>query len=490
MTAAPVSRPDSRTINLIGLGIGIVSAIVVILASPRDGDPLVFLSIADRIASGAIPYLEFPVEYPPLALLPLVLPRILVGVDSSPLAYQFAFGLVSLAIAVFTGAVVVWLARKGWSAQSERNSLLVFLALALALSVSVIWRFDIVPAFLTIAAVAAVAAGRPTWAGLALGLGVATKLYPAFLAPVLLAYYLCGRRWSAAAYFGFGLITTVGAVFLLAYLVAGPDSLSFLNYQRDRGIEIESVVGGLALLADNVADVNARVFFGFGSFQVESPVIDALAAPVFITEVVLALALLVAGAFAFTRESRTSGFVSPPTLIAFIVATLLLAMLTNKVLSPQYLCWLLPFGALLPRRQAFLLVLICTLTTVVYPLAFDGLRAADPPVVAALNLRNVLLLVLFVWLIVPRRDGLATAQIVAMLENPPNSPAATPNMTSPMASRRLRGAITTISRAANATVTTLATVRPGRPPTSARWTTMGFASAASPWRSIITRKDA
>ena len=463
MTAAPVSRSDSRTINLIGLGIGIVSAIVVILASPFDGDPLVFLKIADPIASGAIPYREFPVEYPPLALLPLVLPRILVGVDAPDLAYQDVFGLVSLALTLLSAVVVVRLARRGWSAQSEQDSLLVFLALALALSLSVIWRFDILPAFLTIAAVAAVASGRPAWAGIALGLGVATKLYPGFLAPVLLGYYLFGRRWPAAAFFVFGLVIGVGAIFLPAYLVAGPDSLSFLNYQRDRGIEIESVVGGLALLADNVAGIDAHVTFGFGSFEVESPMVDALAAPAFIGEIALALALLVAGAFAFVREGRTFGVVSPRTLIGFIVATLLVAMLVNKVLSPQYMCWLLPFGALLPRRQSFLLVVTSALTTVVYPLAFDGLRAADPLIVAALNLRNLLLLVLFVWLIVPRRDLDEEPQSVAMLETPPTRPAPIPNMSSPMASPRLRCAITVISSAANATVNTLASVRPGRP---------------------------
>lgn len=480
MAAAPVSHFDSRTINLIGLGIGIVSAIVVVLAAPLDGDPLVFLNIADPIASGAIPYLEFPVEYPPLALLPLVLPRILVGVDSSPLAYQAVFGTLSLAVTAATGAVVAWLARRDWSAQSVRDSLIAFLAIALALSANVIWRFDILPAFLTIAALAAVAAGRPGWAGFALGLGVATKLYPAFLAPVLIAYYLIGRRWSAAAIFGFGLLTTVGAVFMQAYLVAGSDALSFLNYQRDRGVEIESVVGGLALLADSIGGVNAHVSFGFGSFEVESPVVDALAAPAFIAQVIMAVGLFVAGGLAFFRDARRHGSVRPGTLIAYVVATLLLVMLANKVLSPQYMCWLLPFGALLPSRQAMLLVVTSVLTTVVYPVAFDALRAADPVIVALLNVRNLLLLALFLWLVVPRRDGQPLPQSVAMFETPPRKPALTPNTRSPIASRRRCGAMATINSAANATVTTLATVSPGRPIPSARSTTMGFASADIP----------
>ena len=47
------------------------------------------------------------------------------------------------------------------------------------------------------------------------------------------------------------------------------------------------------------------------------------------------------------------------TLINFLLATLLLVMLANKVLSPQYIAWLLPFGALLPWRKTALLLVIC-----------------------------------------------------------------------------------------------------------------------------------
>jgi hypothetical protein len=162
------------------------------------------------------------------------------------------------------------------------------------------------------------------------------------------------------------------------------------------------------------------------------------------------------------------------TLVNFLLATLLLVMLANKVLSPQYIAWLLPFGALLPWRKTVLLLAICLLTTLVYPLLFDDLRRMQPLAVALLNVRNLLLLGMFIWLVIPSRDTVRrrtadedAGQMDAMLEMPPSNPAATPNISSPIASFFRFGAISTMSSAARPTVATLARVRPGRPDTFA-----------------------
>ena len=53
--------------------------------------------------------------------------------------------------------------------------------MVLAALPQVIWRFDILPAFFSALALAAVASRKPGWAGFALAAGAAVKLYPAFL---------------------------------------------------------------------------------------------------------------------------------------------------------------------------------------------------------------------------------------------------------------------------------------------------------------------
>jgi hypothetical protein len=474
MSAAPVTADSlrGRFVPVTALAIGAAMSVIVTLARPRDGGPLVFFEMADKVASGLVPYRDFVLEYPPLALVPLVFPRLISGTSQD--AFTVPFTLVAIAITLATGAAVAWLAGHGWSSLSRNGSIIAFAALFFAAAPQVLWRFDIFAAMFTALALIAVASNRPGWAGFALALGAATKLYPAFLVPVIFAYYAFGRRWRSSVMVVFGFAVLMVALAGLLILIAGRDAFTFLSYQQDRGFEIESVVAGLAMLAHNLFRARAVVTFGFGSFEVESPLIASLTGPNAVLMLGLGTLLAVCLAYSFDREWRRFGTVLPMTLVNYLLATLLLVMLANKVLSPQYICWLLPFGALLPWRKTALLLAICLLTTMVYPLLFDDLRRMRPLAVDLLNVRNLLLLAMFIWLVIPSWGRIRTrtadddeGQMDAMFEMPPSNPAATPNISSPIASFFRRGAISTISRAATPTVATLARVRPGKPDTFA-----------------------
>ena len=472
MSAAPVTADSvrGRLIPVTALVVGVATTLAVILARPRDGGPTVFFEMANKVATGLVPYRDFVLEYPPLALVPLVIPRLIGGPSED--AFQIPFTLFAIATSLATGAAVAWLAGRRWSALSRNDSIIAFTALFFAAAPQVLWRFDIFAALLTALALIAVASGRPGWAGFALALGTATKLYPAFLLPVLFAYYAFGRRWRSAAMVVFGFAALMVALGALLIAVAGKDAFTFLTYQEDRGFEIESVIAGLVMLSHNLFRTRAVVTFGFGSFEVESPLIASLTGPNAIVMLGLGALLAVCLGFSFDRDWRRFGTVMPMTLINFLLAALLLVMLANKVLSPQYVAWLLPFGALLPWRKIVLLLAICVLTTFVYPLAFDALRKFDSLAVVALNVRNLLLLAMFIWLVIPARDkirvrGSEAPQMDAMFEMPPSKPAPTPNISSPIASFFRRGAISTIRRAARPTVAILARVSPGRPVSTA-----------------------
>jgi hypothetical protein len=98
---------------------------------------------------------------------------------------------------------------------------------------------------------------------------------------------------------------------------------------------------------------------------------------------------------------RTTGRVSWEAIAASIVAAVLALIVTNKVLSPQYLIWLLPFGALLRRGPLLLLTAACALTTLIWPVLYEQLLALDAPVIVLLNVRNLVLCVLLGWLLIP-----------------------------------------------------------------------------------------
>ncbi len=377
-------------------------ALLVMVARSGDGDPGSLLDIANRLARGSVAYRDYPLEYPPLGLVHIALPRLIGG--SSPGMYQTLFSLLGVVLALGTGAAIYWLAKRRWSVDDPTDAVLMFTGLCLAGAPLVIWRFDILPAFLTAAALVAYAARLPGWSGLSLGLGVMAKLYPAFLLPVFGAAQLFERRFRD---FAFLVVGAAAALVVMAeiWLVAGARALSFVTYQEHRGVEIESITGGIAMLAGALGGPPAKVSIGFGAYQVASPLLATLATPALVFEIV-AIALVVVGAVvSFLRDIRERGSVAPVTLVEYSLATLLAAIVTDKVLSPQYVVWLLPFVPLVGARKSLLFLVIVVITTIGYPLIFPALVEQNPAAVALLNLRNALLVVLFLWVAWPHRAG-------------------------------------------------------------------------------------
>jgi hypothetical protein len=62
----------------------------------------------------------------------------------------------------------------------------------------------------------------------------------------------------------------------------------------------------------------------------------------------------------------------------------------------------------MPGRQSLLFLAISVITVFVYPLHFTGLLHLERPEVFALNVRNLLLVVAFLWVVLPERRATAT----------------------------------------------------------------------------------
>jgi hypothetical protein len=121
---------------------------------------------------GLVPYRDFAVEYPPASLLAFVLPAAF-GDYASAFAWQMAAcGVILVAV---VGVV--------------RGGAAFFVALAPLLAGSLILsRFDLWPALLTTAAVAALLAQRHRLGWALLGAAVAAKLWPFVVVPLALAW--------------------------------------------------------------------------------------------------------------------------------------------------------------------------------------------------------------------------------------------------------------------------------------------------------------
>lgn len=270
-----------------------------------------------------------------------------------------------------------------------RNGFWLLTFFALGTWAVIFTRYDVFVVLLTVLGFAA--AMRRHWI-LAQALVVAAaalKLYPLFLMPlVVLWQWRAERRPPTAA-------LTSGAIFLFvmagaSWLVAGPALHQMLQYHWHRPFEFESMGASCLWLARPIT-----IGLNYGGFNIEpSPAtllrFASLLTVLFPTTVY----------FAFAR-----GRLQPAAAWALILLSILAVA---KVFSPQYLIWVLPFVALAetatPKQgrkyHRALWVGICILTSLIYPLAVEGMfplqgSASDRNTVMLLvTLRNLL------WLLV------------------------------------------------------------------------------------------
>jgi uncharacterized membrane protein len=205
-----------------------------------------------------------------------------------------------------------------------------FFALAPSLLIYAFVNWDLLAVALSTAATYAFLRRRDAWAGVLVGLGAAAKLYPALLLIPFVLHRWRERRtgeagllsaWSAVAF------ALVNLPFVL--LAPGPWA-TFFRFNTRRVVDWDSLW----------FVVCQRIEGGQGCAW----------SPRLVDTVSLVLFAGVASALYVLRARRDPGFArwtfAFPVLVAFL--------LTNKVYSPQYGLWLLPWFALaLPNLRLF-----------------------------------------------------------------------------------------------------------------------------------------
>jgi hypothetical protein len=324
-----------------------------------------------------LPFRDFVWEYPPGAAL-VVTPPAFFGP-----AYRFVFVPVMLLADYGTLAALV---RLGDRLGSDRGVRLWLAGIAL-MGPIVLGRFDTVSAWLAVLALLAIAEGAAIAAGVALAGGFVTKLWPALL--LVVVPYVSGRvRLLAAA--GVTVALTVLAVVATGGAEHGGE---LVHRHTGRGLQVEAIVATPLVIAQRAgAAVDISHYKSSGSWDVTGTGTSAALTAASVLSL-LALALIALLAWRARR--------APETYADLAAVALLLLTVTGKVLSPQYVIWLLALlAAALCRRGSPLgvpaaIVAGCgVLGQYVYPAYYIDLVNGDGlPVVVVLVLRNVLLLV-------------------------------------------------------------------------------------------------
>jgi uncharacterized membrane protein len=320
---------------------------------------------------GSVPYRDFSVEYPPGALPVFVVPAYFGD-------YAAALEWVSAVCGVLLVGVLAFVRREA----AYYAALAPLLVGSLILS-----RYDLWPALLLVAALAALLAGRDSIGWAFLGAAVAAKLWPLVLVPPALLWS-ARRGHVRSALVG---VVVAAAAFVPFALVSPGGVWHSLSSQASRPLQVESL--GAALLT---TFGDPRIVTTHGSQNIEGH--GAFGAALGI----LGTVVVVSTWFAFAR-----GPVTRERFIRYAVAAVCAFVAFDKVLSPQYLLWLIPLVPLVRGRRGVIatcvLTAACVLTQVWFPQRyFDYADTFDLAWVVLL--RDLVLVALLVVLVMPRRE--------------------------------------------------------------------------------------
>jgi hypothetical protein len=174
-------------------------------------------------------------------------------------------------------------------------------------------------------------------------------------------------------------------------LVGGQGFVESFAYHADRGVQLESLISS-ALMKLGYVD---KVTFEFGAIDVIGQGVEFWSKmSLFVTA---ALLIITAG---LMHREYAAGRLGPGQLPRFMAAFLLAFMLGSKVLSPQYVIWLLPLvplcaGGLWGLGASGLFLATCWTTTRIFPYLYTQLTDLDPSTVNLLVGRNLMLVVLW-----------------------------------------------------------------------------------------------
>ncbi|CAN5787720.1 hypothetical protein BH18ACT11_BH18ACT11_30460 [soil metagenome] len=353
----------------------------------RSNDLSIYREAGESMLHGEVPYRDFFIEYPPGSL-PAFVPPALLSAGRDAYINLFSFEMaVLLAVTLMLTALA---ARRLHGPHAWLLPAGTFAVAALSLYPVAVTRYDAVVALtLGLAALFATLGGRfLILAYASLGVGAAAKIVPV-LATLPLALV---RRGAAA---GFAVFLAVLALFFVPFL-GGRGLLESFTYQAGRGLQVESLAASVMIPLRSVGEVA----FEYGAFEVRGNGVG------FATSLspLLTLVLLAATGLVMYREYRRFGRPGAGDFPRHAAALILAFMLGSKVLSPQYMIWLLPLVPLSAGGAAGAIVcglflVVCLLTTQVFPTHYADLLAFRYPGPELLLGRNLLLVVLWVMML-------------------------------------------------------------------------------------------
>lgn len=327
------------------------------------------------VDSGELPNLDLW-QYPPGAAYLMLLPRL------SFEAFQPTFMVMMLAFDL----IGLWLMIRFASEEQRDTGVWIWLLLMplLATVTSVggmpLLRFDLVP---TVAAMAGllVIHRRPMWFGVLAGIGASIKVWPLFL---LFGEWERKRLLTSVLAAG----ACIAAIFAITALFLG-NPFGFLDDQGGRGLQWESIGTLPWKLREVITGHGPHTEARFGSNEIASGLGDTAAT---LLDVGAILMLAGAGIWWWLRDRGIRMGRRDLEDIAlsrdFVFTVSLLFVVVSRVLSPQYMIWLVGLSAIVLTSRRTRIARAAWLTVAAIVLT----AGVDPNSAISLVVRNLVLL--------------------------------------------------------------------------------------------------
>ncbi|NLU74524.1 DUF2029 domain-containing protein [Streptomyces sp. HNM0575] len=324
------------------------------------------------LKSGVFPANDVTWQYPPAAALAILSPALLPFLD-----YATAFYVLACAA---DAAVLGLLLRASGRPGRRPGGAWCWIAGVTLLGPTAYARYDLMVTGVAVAALLA-CARRPRLAGALAAFGATLKIWPG----LLLLGVRHGREtrtaWTAA------LIT--GAAVMCLFAATMPGALTFLGFQQSRGTEVESL-GALVFHVARHFGWEGQVLLNYGSMEFVGPYVNLVSDAALLLTVLAFLWLLL------WRLRAVRWTASTPADAA--LTAVLLFTTTSRVISPQYMIWLVGLAAVCLTLRASCqalpagLVLAATgVTLMEFPPGFADVVASDWLGVLLMSVRNGLL---------------------------------------------------------------------------------------------------
>jgi hypothetical protein len=371
-------------------------------------DTPLYQRYGDWMMHGSVPYRDFAIEYPPGALPAFVLPAIgssgNAGAAPEPYvvraSYRRNFEFLMAACGLASIALLAIALRRLGTSNGRSAAALGLLAITpLLLGPVVLSRFDLWPVMIAMAGLVAILLGLE-WIGFfALGLATAVKIFPVVLLPIACVWVWkrMGRRELAACV---GIFTAALAACYVPFALAAPHGVwHSISVQLSRPLQIESLGAASLVGLHHLFGLGVNTVNGSGSQNLAGSGTGAIA----IAQTALQVAALAATWVWFAR-----GEASGERLTRASAAAIVAFVAFGKVLSPQFMIWLVPFVLLVRGRRGIatsgLLAASLVLTQLWFPYRYwDYAIGFGAWPSAFVLLRDVALVALFVTLLTGMR---------------------------------------------------------------------------------------